>query len=134
MVRSSRLISVLVCLILFLCSIKKAIQGPAFPSHSNNIILRKKVLKKRKIDSSKSIETARSTAIEQGVPNAEISVGDAEDLTGFESESFDVIHVHQVLLHQSRPLHAASRSGPMAASSPHGTTPSAPSCPPCPAC
>ena len=40
------------------------------------------------------------------MPNAEFHVGDAEDLRGFESESFDVVHAHQVLLHLSRPLHA----------------------------
>lgn len=38
--------------------------------------------------------------------NIEFREGDAQDLRDFKSESFEVVHAHQVLLHLSRPLDA----------------------------
>ena len=48
----------------------------------------------------------RSLAKEQGVHNVEFVERNAQDLRAFETESFDVVHAHQLLLHLPNPLDA----------------------------
>ena len=51
-----------------------------------------------------SIESARQHAQNQNVSNVEFLVANATDLTRFDSESFDVVHAHQVMLHLPKPV------------------------------
>lgn len=51
-----------------------------------------------------SVNAARSAAKDQGIQNVEFQEGDAQDLSSLESESFDIVHAHQVLLHLSQPV------------------------------
>ncbi|XHF98854.1 hypothetical protein AWENTII_002388 [Aspergillus wentii] len=48
---------------------------------------------------------ARSLAASQGITNIDFAVGDIHALE-FEDDSFDVVHVHQVLQHIADPVHA----------------------------
>lgn len=51
-----------------------------------------------------SIATATASAKEQGVTNVEFHEQDVMGLSRYESESFDIVHAHQLLLHLSQPL------------------------------
>lgn len=52
------------------------------------------------------IHSSRLAAEQQRLANVEFIQGDAQDLRRFESESFDVVHAHQLLLHLPRALDA----------------------------
>ena len=50
------------------------------------------------------IAAATNTASDQGILNLEYRVLDANDLSTLASNSFDVVHEHQVLLHLADPI------------------------------
>ncbi len=50
------------------------------------------------------LEQARATAAKRGVDNVRFAVGDVQTL-GYPDDTFDVVHVHQVLQHVSDPVH-----------------------------
>ncbi|KAF9579428.1 hypothetical protein BGW38_004309 [Lunasporangiospora selenospora] len=51
------------------------------------------------------LKKARALAQEQGVTNAEFQVGDAHKLD-FPDNTFDIVHMHQVLQHVANPVQA----------------------------
>lgn len=55
--------------------------------------------------SEEPLKMARQIAEERGLKNLEFQVGDVHKLP-FADETFDVVHVHQVLIHAGNPVHA----------------------------
>lgn len=53
--------------------------------------------------SEEAAELTRAELARQGIQGAQVVVGDAQ-ATAFESDSFDVVHAHQVLQHVARPV------------------------------
>lgn len=51
-------------------------------------------------------DAARETAMMEGIANVSFVDGDAHDLSRFESESFDIVHAHQVVLYLHSPTRA----------------------------
>lgn len=51
-----------------------------------------------------SISTARAEAEKAGLTNVEFVVGDVEDLSRYQDNTFDIAHAHQVMIHLVHPV------------------------------